>query len=177
MIPIQFKGNEIDVVQQLYNDLINEKLKHKYKSEINEINDWCIKNIIVDGKRLTFEDVIKADFGTLENIVEILNNKKSPPPPLHKTFIVDYLYNQKLNEKSYRLKFIDYLGVTVCPYCNRNFVNSAKKRTMCQFDHFYNKSKYPSVPPRFFSPCQEHSTHFHVFLSYSKRRPGSLILD
>lgn len=127
MIPIQFKGNEIDVVQQLYNDLINEKLKHKYKSEINEINDWCIKNIIVDGKRLTFEDVIKADFGTLENIVEILNNKKSPPPPLHKTFIVDYLYNQKLNEKSYRLKFIDYLGVTVCPYCNRNFVNSAKK--------------------------------------------------
>lgn len=49
MIPIQFKGNEIDVVQQLYNDLINEKLKHKYKSEINEINDWCIKNIIVDG--------------------------------------------------------------------------------------------------------------------------------
>ena len=91
MIPIQFKGNEIDVVQQLYNDLINEKLKHKYKSEINEINDWCIKNIIVDGKRLTFEDVIKADFGTLENIVEILNNKKSPPPPLHKTFIVDYL--------------------------------------------------------------------------------------
>ena len=44
MIPIQFKGNETDVVQQLYNDLINEKLKNKYKSEINEINDWCIKN-------------------------------------------------------------------------------------------------------------------------------------
>lgn len=34
MIPIQFKGNESDVVQQLYNDLINEKLKNKYKSEI-----------------------------------------------------------------------------------------------------------------------------------------------
>lgn len=34
MIPIQFKGNETDVVQQLYNDLINEKLKNKYKSEI-----------------------------------------------------------------------------------------------------------------------------------------------
>ena len=27
MIPIRFKGNETDVVQQLYNDLINEKLK------------------------------------------------------------------------------------------------------------------------------------------------------
>lgn len=99
MIPIQFKGNETDVVQQLYNDLTNEKLKNKYKSEINEINDWCIKNIIVDGKRLTFEDVIKADFGTLENIVEIL--KKSTPPPLHKTFIVNYLYEKKLNEKSW----------------------------------------------------------------------------
>lgn len=160
MIPIQFKGNEIDVVQQLYNDLINEKLKHKYKSEINEINDWCIKNIIVDGKRLTFEDVIKADFGTLENIVEILNNKKSPPPPLHKTFIVDYLYNQKLNEKSYRLKFIDYLGVTVCPYCNRNFVNSAKKldnrnqvkikKISMIFHGFYCTLKIPEEKALFF---------------------------
>lgn len=151
MIPIQFKGNETDVVQQLYNDLINEKLKNKYKSEINEINDWCIKNIIIDGKSLTFEDVIKADFGTLGNIVEILNNKHSTPPPLHKTFIVDYLYNQKLNEKSYRLKFVDYLGVTVCPYCNRNFVNSAKERTMCQFDHFYNKSDFPLLAISFYN--------------------------
>ena len=160
MIPIQFKGNEIDVVQQLYNDLINEKLKHKYKSEINEINDWCIKNIIVYGKRLNFEDVIKADFGTLENIVEILNNKKSPPPSLHKTFIVDYLYNQKLNEKSYRLKFIDYLGVTVCPYCNRNFVNSAKKldnrnqvkikKISMIFHGFYCTLKIPEEKALFF---------------------------
>lgn len=30
MIPIRFKGNETDVVQQLYNDLINEKLKNKW---------------------------------------------------------------------------------------------------------------------------------------------------
>lgn len=38
---------------------------------------------------------------------------------------------------------IKELGVTVCPYCNRNYINSRKTRIGANFDHYYDKSTYP----------------------------------
>lgn len=34
-------------------------------------------------------------------------------------------------------------GLLVCPYCNRNYVNSRGKALGSEMDHFYNKKKYP----------------------------------
>lgn len=35
------------------------------------------------------------------------------------------------------------LDVTVCPYCNRNYINSRKNYLGANFDHYYDKDKYP----------------------------------
>lgn len=46
--------------------------------------------------------------------------------------------------------------VTVCPYCNRQYVFTLhKKRVRPQFDHFYPKSKYPYLALSIFNliPC------------------------
>lgn len=56
-------------------------------------------------------------------------------PKKYKKFIIDTLYKQRFPRK----EFVEELQVTVCPYCNRNFVNSTYKRTMCDLDHFYDK--------------------------------------
>ena len=154
MIPIRFNDNEKITVQKLCYDLFEikkyQKKKEELKRNLHEINDWCKNNIIIDGKKFSFPDVVKADFDTLSKIVEKLDNLKASfhysPPPYEK-YIVDYLYSNKFP----RLEFIHSLGVTVCPYCNRNFINSTNKRTTCQFDHFYNKSEYPLLSVSFYN--------------------------
>ncbi|HEM3552414.1 MULTISPECIES: hypothetical protein [Streptococcus] len=35
------------------------------------------------------------------------------------------------------------LGVTVCPYCNRNYINNRGDRFAAQMDHFYSKDEFP----------------------------------
>ena len=76
MIPVRFKGNEKDVVQKLCGDLLKrkprQKNKNEYKRNLIRINEWCQKHIIIDGKSLSFGDVVKADFETLTKIVSIL---------------------------------------------------------------------------------------------------------
>ena len=34
-------------------------------------------------------------------------------------------------------------GLVVCPYCNRNYINSRDKYLGSEIDHFYNKKKFP----------------------------------
>lgn len=153
MIPVRFKGNEKDVVQKLCGDLLKRKPRQKnkndYKRNLIRINEWCQKHIIIDGKSLRFGDVVKADFETLTKIVCILERENIPDDD--KDFLIDYLYKERFSDKKYRLEFMDSLGITVCPYCNRNFVNSTKERTMCQFDHFFNKDKYPLLAVSFYN--------------------------
>ncbi|WP_102269604.1 hypothetical protein [Massilicoli timonensis] len=91
-----------------------------------------------------FTIIIKADFETLGKISEKLDELKSFQ---HKEFMINKLYLQRFT----RNEFVESLGVPVCPYCNRNFVNSAKKRTMCDLDHFYNKDEYPLLAVSFYN--------------------------
>lgn len=46
---------------------------------------------------------------------------------------------KELNKK----KLVNITGVTVCPYCNRNFVNVTNEANTSQLDHFFPKSEYP----------------------------------
>lgn len=54
-----------------------------------------------------------------------------------------------LMDESTRYKLISSLGVEVCPYCNRQYINSWKETLNKQvhitadLDHFYPKSKFP----------------------------------
>ena len=57
------------------------------------------------------------------------------------------LYNKKVP----RLFIVDSLNITVCPYCNRNFVSSSKDRTLCQLDHFVNKYEFPILAVSFYN--------------------------
>lgn len=58
-------------------------------------------------------------------------------------------------------ELVKQLNVSVCPYCNRQFISIAeptkgeKGRTRPQLDHFYSKSKYPFLSISFFNliPC------------------------
>jgi 5-methylcytosine-specific restriction endonuclease McrA len=66
----------------------------------------------------------------------------------------EYLRNKELDYKSSSgvnintfVDIIQLIGITVCPYCNRTFIHTTErkesKKTTCQIDHFFEKSKYP----------------------------------
>ena len=146
MIPIYFKNG---AVNRLYHLLLNVKPRQRSKVEylknIQAINEWCLKNISVRGKKYSFPDVIKADYDEIVEIANVYNSRRTKIPKKYKKFIIKTLYKQRFP----RQEFVEELQITVCPYCNRNFVNSTYKRTMCDLDHFYDKDTYPILAVSF----------------------------
>ena len=68
-------------------------------------------------------------------------------PASYKKFILETLYRDKFPRQT----FVEELQVTVCPYCNRNFINSTYKRTMCDLEHFFDKASYPVLAVSFYN--------------------------
>ncbi len=147
MIPINFKKK--GAVNRLYHMLLNVKPRQKnkldYLKNVRKINKWCLKNITVRGRKYSFPDIIKADYDEIVEIAKVYNTRPRKMQKQYKKFIIDMLYKQRFP----REEFVEELQVTVCPYCNRNFVNSTYKRTMCDLDHFYDKETYPILAVSF----------------------------
>lgn len=63
------------------------------------------------------------------------------------TFLKDYFSYDYIIDNLYRHQLIYDMGITVCPYCNRQYITNYKydecKRTTADLDHFYPVSKYP----------------------------------
>ena len=146
MIPIYLKNG---AVNRLYHLLLNVKPRQRSKEEyiknIRAINKWCLKNISVRGKKYSFPDVIKADYDEIVEIANVYNSRRTKIPKKYKKFMIEKLYKQRFP----RQEFVKELQITVCPYCNRNFVNSTYNRTMCDLDHFYDKETYPILAVSF----------------------------
>lgn len=149
MIPISFKKK--GAANKLYHLLLNVKPRQKHKPDylknIHAINKWCLKNISVRGRKYSFPDIIKASYDEIVEIANVYNTRPRKIPQKYKKFIIDTLYKQRFP----REEFVEELQVTVCPYCNRNFVNSTYKRTMCDLDHFYDKETYPILAISFYN--------------------------
>jgi hypothetical protein len=46
---------------------------------------------------------------------------------------------------------VDSLNISVCPYCNRNFIRLVNSKRTDELDHFYPKSKYPFLAISFYN--------------------------
>ena len=127
------------------------------------------KNLLLN-INIDFEDVVKADINRIKNIylendikdsinsLQIYKNNKSEDQ-YTEINIFDELYKEF--RKKYGMEYVNNLKLSVCPYCNRNYINSGKKVTMAEFDHFYPKSKYPHLALSFFNlvPCCHTCNH------------------
>ena len=67
--------------------------------------------------------------------------------------------------KEYGAELCQQLQISVCPYCNRNFINSYiiddDIKTSAEFDHFFSKSKYPIFAISLYNliPCCHDCNH------------------
>ena len=147
MIQVNFR--EKTAVSRLYHRLLNVKpnqyKKQVYLKNIQTINNWCLKNISVNGRKYSFPDIIRANYDEIVGIANAYDASTKKMPVKYKKFIINTLYKQRFP----REEFVEELQVTVCPYCNRNYVNSTSKRTMCDLEHFYDKETYPLLAVSF----------------------------
>ena len=99
------------------------------------------------------KESIKDDSNFKIEIDKLKNGKKSK-----NNFLIDAY--KKLRTK-YGKELIEKTGVTVCPYCNRNFVNNGKNRAMAQFDHFFDKKTFPLFAISLYNliPCCSSCNH------------------
>lgn len=138
------------IVRNFYNDIAIKS------NRIEDINNWCNNNLDIEGlfdssyynKKSSFEKIVTADFNTLVKIKNYIDRDKNISMDNKlKKYMINTMYKKNLN----RLALVNALDVSVCPYCNRNYINSYYKNTNYQFDHFFSKDKYPIFAVSFYN--------------------------
>ena len=158
------KVNDVLANGQIGSTKKTEKEKNtKYKKNIKAL-ELILKNhgisysfeqiwILKYNELRAIKESIKDDSNFKIEIDKLKNGKKSK-----NNFLIDAY--KKLRTK-YGKELIEKTGVTVCPYCNRNFVNNGKDRAMAQFDHFFDKKTFPLFAISLYNliPCCSSCNH------------------
>ena len=107
-----------------------------------------------------FSDKKKDDASTAKT------NNDSALDILEGIFVYDRL-NRSLAKGSPRHQLLSAMNVTVCPYCNRQYISlytdSKSQKTTADLDHFYIKSQYPYLAlslHNFIPSCQICNSRF-----------------
>lgn len=158
------KVNDVLANGQIGSTKETEKEKNtKYKKNIKAL-ELILKNhgisysfeqiwILKYNELMAIKESIKDDSNFKIEIDKLKNGKKSK-----NNFLIDAY--EKLRKK-YGKDLVEKTGVTVCPYCNRNFVNNGKDRAMAQFDHFFDKKTFPLFAISLYNliPCCSSCNH------------------
>ena len=144
----QIEKQHIKRVQEamVHGNMKNEEnIKNRYKMICTHIE----KELRKVGISITFEELIIADFEKLSSYIKTIEESNyqfgdySKKGIKEKPFKKVYEAYDKLIRDGYNLELIESLNISVCPYCNRDFVNNRGEKTSAQLDHFYPRSKFP----------------------------------
>jgi hypothetical protein len=81
------------------------------------------------GNELTFEDIVKADYSKLKEIIKKYGSCTYA--------LLEFRKIYRSFRRRYGMDLSKSLDITVCPYCNRNYINAS-----VDFDHFFPISEY-----------------------------------
>lgn len=164
MIPISYHNKA--ALNNVYEKIIKGR-----STKISDLDKWCKDNLIVKGEELSFKEVVLADFKTLSEIVSCLDSTNSILPESLSNYMKKTMYGKKLD----KARIIELLGLSLCPYCNRGFLDNIKKHRSYQIDHFFPKDKYPILAVSFYNlvPCCYACNHLksNSMISYSPHNP------
>ncbi len=182
MIPIRHQN--LEQIAQKHAQAVLDYVQNSAK----EVSRQKINNAIglyLPGE--TLESILHADIQKLNELASYHHSRYQPIPPPEdfSYFITLYEYfNEKDKFKTTNFEegrkipytartLVDWLGISVCPYCNRNFIYNAGKKRSSELDHFYPKDVYPWLAVSFYNlipSCkvcnQEKSTHPLVINPY-----------
>ncbi|UYJ41102.1 HNH endonuclease [Butyribacter intestini] len=140
------------IVDKYEEQEVKQNRQKKMISRYIEVDSWCKKYIQIEGRGLSLMEVICADYIKLCKIKEKFEEYKYEWNKLKwdKKITADYFMIDTLYKRNFpRKEFFSELNVNVCPYCNRNFINSYQNVSTYQLDHFFPKSEYPLLAVSF----------------------------
>lgn len=139
----------------------------RQKKKIDKLDEWCgkyLENVVQldkSEKSYDYEKVVKAQpkelmaikchLDHMSNLKGIMQELEEPSSKGRGTicYVRDTLYTKMKPEA--RRWLIDSLNVSVCPYCNRNYVFSKDNADTCDLDHFIPESRYPIFAASFYN--------------------------
>lgn len=109
-----------------------------------------------------FRQLVLLPPDKLKELSEIINNRiedkkftkhifeRTSIQRLKAVYTDGKIMSHEINSQKINTLMIDQLNINVCPYCNRNYINTrvdienpSKSSLGAQMDHFYSKDKYP----------------------------------
>lgn len=171
----------VNEIEKLIKKDSNEKflIKENELKEIIKIEKIKIlnyKKIIHTGEIYSFKFTNKKNIRIhINHFKKCFNEKDTLADAIHKFF--DYkefcdCKEIKVNNKQVkwnRHQLIASLGVTVCPYCNRQFISSYVEndclKTTADLDHYYSQNEYPYLALslyNFIPSCQICNSRFKI---------------
>jgi 5-methylcytosine-specific restriction endonuclease McrA len=169
MIPIKHKKIREAVDKHVLAVIEYTQNRARKRSIYSDINNW-INTIFYNhfNRNTSFSDILRLNYEEINELVYYFDQNWSGQFPHYIEYIRNNLYKAVFQDKETGFSFkneqysayhlILDLGITVCPYCNRNFIfNSTKKRTS-HFDHFFPESKYPFLAMSFYNLVPSCST-------------------
>ncbi|MCU0439436.1 MAG: HNH endonuclease [Raineya sp.] len=124
-----------------------------YVEQINKLENINIK-IKQAFPDYNFEKLILAKPSEIRFLASQGQNKSFFPKSYYNYLsLSDKFFIIENQEKiSYTSKvLIDALNLSVCPYCNRNFIKSTSTHRIDELDHFFPKQKYPFLALSFYN--------------------------
>ena len=149
-----------EIAERHYQAIVLYLEKHRlkeFRNAIPSIERWIKANL----PGFDFKKVILASPKELEIIVDLLSREtKVEFPRLESLYDAFSDKNNKLGISA--VKLIADLDISVCPYCNRNFIYNTDKKRPSEIDHFHAKSKYPLLAMSFYNlvPACKVCNHF-----------------
>ena len=126
MIPIE-KSNT-SKVEKFCLELYKEMNFRHYPEFKDELNNWVVNNIPgLESEQDAFLKIMSAEYLFLEECKKLLNNFIVNEPKLTEYLKKSY---DKIDSQL-RKEIIDLKNISVCPYCNRNYINSTYKVFTC----------------------------------------------
>ena len=139
----QVLSNFYDVSNRKISFKKEEDNKVKWSIDIDAINRLIKRKLKNYPKEIDLEKLITLDYKELCDLKDFIDNNEDLKE-LNKTQ-KDYFYT--LYQRLKKSEYIKDLNITVCPYCNRNYIFNFKKsnslKATAQLDHFFDKSTYP----------------------------------
>lgn len=145
-----------------YWEVVDKKIS---KTTQNQILCSCLNFLpsdFFDYEKPTFYKIVMAPFAKLKKAEKYIRSFSMPnmqaecfdplrtkKPQLNSLYIqlyegFDHVADSQKNKTSMRVRLVREADVTVCPYCNRDYINSrADHVSGAELDHFFSRSKYP----------------------------------
>lgn len=100
--------------------------------------------IFVDYIRYDFAKIVKLNYEQLVEFAEKLEKSSTITYDLeidgNITHSIDFIKWYEQFRSKFGLSLVKDLELSVCPYCNRSYINEYEDKVEAEFDHFYPKS-------------------------------------